>query len=215
MKLLGKILSVCTVSSFLFPLGITLAQEPNQGPGAAVGNLSQEESDGAEPVFDAAELEPQQVFSAAAPIRIFSASMADDRVCRTLATTLEEIPGTTVRFRIRSRITEEVVVTFVANWPRPFADEIPAGSQAAGALIFLFIDGQRVDPISSGGGVLVHEGTASSVSNGTHGFTFVTERLAPGDHVAKIFFLDNVLGPFGQPNGTVCVAERSTVVQHP
>jgi hypothetical protein len=194
------------MSSFVFPLGITLAQERNQETGAAVGNLSQEESDQAEPLLDdldfAAESDPNQFFSAAAPIRTFSATVADDRVCRTLATTLEEIPGTTVRFNIRSSITEEAVVTFVANWPRPSADEIPAGSK-------------RVDPISNGGGVLVHEGTATSVSNGTHGFTFATERLPPGDHVAKIFFLDNVLGPVGQPNGTVCVDDRSTVVQHP
>jgi hypothetical protein len=46
-------------------------------------------------------------------------------------------------------------VTFVATWPKPDASEIPVGSQAAGAFIFLFIDGIRIDPISNGG-VLVH-----------------------------------------------------------
>lgn len=144
--------------------------------------------------------------------RITATVTADDRVCRTTATTLEEIPGTTVSFSQSS--TNEVVVTFVAEWPNPPPDEIPAGSQAAGAFIFLFIDGDRVDVNSINGGVLVHEGTATSVSNGTHGFTFVTDPIPPGEHEAKIFFLDNVLGGFGVPNGTICVNDRSTVVQH-
>jgi hypothetical protein len=145
---------------------------------------------------------------------LFTATVANDRVCRTTATELETIPGTTVKFTQHGNKPQPVVVTFVATWPLPDASEIPAGSQAAGALIFLFIDGNRVDPISNFGGVLVHEGTASSVSNGTHGFTFVTDPIAAGDHVATISFLDNVLGPFGVPNGTICVQERSTVVEH-
>lgn len=144
--------------------------------------------------------------------RITARVTADDRVCRTTATTLQPIPGTRVKFKQGS--TDQVVVTFVAGWPKPREEEIPAGSQAAGAFIFLFIDGDRVDVNSINGGVLVHEGTATSVSNGTHGFTFVTEPIPPGEHEARIFFLDNVLGPFGEPNGTICVDDRSTVVQH-
>jgi hypothetical protein len=140
--------------------------------------------------------------------------VADNRVCRTLATELAPIPNTRVPFTQGGDTPEEVVVTFVAEWPKPDVSEIPPGSQEAGAFIFLFIDDQRVDLISETGGVLVHEGTASSVSNGTHGFTFVTDPIPPGEHEARIFFLDNVLGPFGEPNGTICVAQRSTVVQH-
>jgi hypothetical protein len=136
----------------------------------------------------------------------------NDRVCRTTATTLEPIPGTNVKFVQGS--TGPVLVTFVAEWPKPSQDEIPAGSQAAGASIFLFIDGQRVDSISSNGGVLVHEGSATSVSNGTHSFTFVTDPIQPGKHEAQIYFLDNVLGTSGVPNGTICVNNRTTVVQH-
>jgi hypothetical protein len=148
-------------------------------------------------------------------VRRMSAKVAIDRVCRTLATTLETIPDTTVEFDLTSNTPQEVLVTFTAAWPKPLPSDIPPGSQAAGALIFLFIDDQRVDIVSeSAGGVLVHEGTATSVSNGTHSFTFVTEPISPGPHVARIAFLDNVLGPFGVPNGTICVGERSTVVQH-
>jgi hypothetical protein len=143
----------------------------------------------------------------------FTGKMADDRVCRTTATTLEEIPGTRVEFTQGSGHPEPIEVTFVASWPRPNESEIPAGSQAAGAFVFLFVDGIRVDPISNFGGVLVHDGSAP-LSNGTHGFTFVTEPIAPGDHVASIHFLDNVLGVFGVPNGTICVDDRSTVVEH-
>jgi hypothetical protein len=144
----------------------------------------------------------------------FTATVATDRVVRTLATQLEPIPGTMVHFFQHGGTPQAVVVTFVAEWPKPRVDEIPAGSQAAGAFIFLFIDGQRVDPVSNNGGVLVHEGTASSVSNGTHGFTFVTQPIPAGGHVAQIFFLDNVFGPFGQPDGTIVVGSRSTVVEH-
>jgi hypothetical protein len=151
---------------------------------------------------------------ASASVRRITAKVADDRVCRTLATELEPIPDTTVEFFQDSDTPDQVVVTFIAEWPKPNGSEIPPGSQAAGAFIFLFIDDQRVDLISNTGGVLVHEGTASSVSNGTHGFTFVTAPISPGEHVAEIFFLDNVLGPFGQPNGTICVGARSTIVQH-
>jgi hypothetical protein len=140
--------------------------------------------------------------------------VATDLACRTTATTLEPIPGTTVSFTQGSAQPQEVVVTFVAAWPRPQPADIPPGSTAAGAFIFLFVDDERVDAVSETGGVLVHEGTATSVSNGTHSFTFVTEPLAPGAHTARMFMLDNVLGPFGMPNGTICVGERSTVVQH-
>lgn len=147
------------------------------------------------------------------PVARFSAKMADDLVCRTTATTLEEIPGTRVGFTQGSKHPEAIAVTFVASWPRPDASDIPPGSQAAGAFIFLFVDGDRVDPISNFGGVLVHDGSAP-LSNGTHGFTFVTEPIAPGNHVASMFFLDNVLGVFGDPNGTICVNDRSIVVEH-
>ncbi len=151
--------------------------------------------------------------SATDTINRFSSTVtADNRICRTIATTLQLIPGTTVNFNQGS--SGKVVVHFSATWPKPGAADIPVGSKAAGAFIFLFIDGVRVDINSINGGVLVHEGTASSVSNGTHGFTFVTNSIAAGPHVAQMYFLDNVLGAFGVPNGTVCIDDRSTVVQH-
>lgn len=149
-----------------------------------------------------------------APVSRSTATMSNDRICQTLATTMEEIPGTEVPFSQSGEEPQAVEVTFVADWPRPRDFEIDPGGQRAGAYIFLFIDGVRVDFISENGGVLVHEGQASSVSNGTHSFTFITRPIAPGDHVASIKVLDNVLGSFGNPNGTVCVGKRSTVVRH-
>ena len=80
--------------------------------------------------------------------------------------------------------------------------------------MFLFVDGVRVDLSSDNGGVLVHEGKATSVSNGTHGFEFVTRSIAPGNHTAKIMVLDNVLGGPGVFNGTVCLNDRTLVVDH-
>jgi hypothetical protein len=149
-----------------------------------------------------------------APLTRMDARVSTDRNCITTATTLASIPGTTVSFTQGGSQAQEVVVTFTAAWPRPLAGDIPAGSTRAGAFVFLLVDDDRVDVVSDAGGVLVHEGTASSTTNGTHSFTFVTEPLAPGAHTARIFVLDNVLGPPGVPNGTVCVGPRSTVVQH-
>ena len=97
-----------------------------------------------------------------------------------------------------------IVVTFVGSWTKP------TSGNPAGAFIFLEIDNNRVDVTSTNGGVLVHEGTATSVSNGTHGFTFVTEPIAPGTHVAKMRWADNVLNG----SGTICVFERSLVIHH-
>jgi hypothetical protein len=154
-----------------------------------------------------------ETFTGSAPVSRITATMSNDRVCRTLATTLEEIPGTEVLFSQSGEVPQSVEVTFVANWPRPYDHDIEPGAQRAGAFIFLFIDGERVDIVSENGGVLVQEGQGS-VSNGTHSFTFMTRPIAPGDHVASIHFLDNVLGSFGDPNGTVCVGDRSTVVRH-
>ncbi len=151
---------------------------------------------------------------ATAPVKGITARVSVDYVCQTLATELAPIPGTTTSFFQASPTPQEVVVTFTAEWSKPDPSEIPAGSQAAGAFIFLFIDGNRVDPVSSNGGVLVHEGTAIGPSNGTHGFTFVTEPIPRGQHTARMYWEDNVLGPFGQPNGTICVKDRSLVVQH-
>lgn len=155
-----------------------------------------------------------QTFTGSAPVDRITATMSNDYVCSTLATTLEDIPGTEVPFSQGGEEPQSVEVTFVAEWPRPRDHDIDSGSQRAGAFIFLFIDGRRVDFISENGGVLMHEGEASSVSNGTHSFTFITRPIAPGDHVVNIRVSDNVLGSFGDPNGTVCIGDRSTVVRH-
>lgn len=80
----------------------------------------------------------------------------------------------------------------------------------AGAFIVLEIDNNRVDVTSTNGGVLVHEGAATKVSNGTHGFNFVTDPIPPGSHQAKMRWAHNAL----TGSGTICVAERSMVIHH-
>jgi hypothetical protein len=129
------------------------------------------------------------------------------------------IPGTIVNFTQGGTTPQAVLVTFVADWPKPREEEIPAGSFASGVSIELRIDGQFQDPISTrvGGVTLFESGgvrTESSVSNGTHGFTFVTDPIPPGEHVVEVIAFSNVLGQPGQPNGTAVVRGRSTVVQH-
>jgi hypothetical protein len=76
--------------------------------------------------------------------------------------------------------------------------QVPIGEKLGGATLF------------ESGGVA----TASTVSNGTHGFTFVTDPVPPGDHVLEIQAFSDTLGQPGQPNGTVVVRRRSTVVMH-
>jgi hypothetical protein len=142
-----------------------------------------------------------------------TATVADDKVCRTRSDNLlEEIPGTSLTFTQCGKKARPVVVSFVAQWPRPTDSDLPAGSTRSGAFILMEIDGDRVDLTSTNGGVLVHEGTASSVSNGTHGFTFVTDPLPPGDHEVKFFWFDNILEFVP---ATICVQERSVAIHHP
>jgi hypothetical protein len=147
-------------------------------------------------------------------IHRFTGRETQTHVCLTTATESVLIPGTTVKFIQGPGKPEPVVVTFVASWPTPTPSEIPKGSRAAGASILLLIDG-HFDLIDNQplGQVLVHDGEAS-LSNGTHGFTFITDPIPAGAHEAAIHVLDNVLGSFGVPNGTTCVDARSTVVQH-
>jgi hypothetical protein len=121
---------------------------------------------------------------------------------------LADIPNTSLTFHQGGTKARPVLVTFVAEWPIPTGSDLPQGSQSAGAVVFLEIDNQRVDVVSNGG-VLVHDGNAD-FSNGTHGFTFVTEPIAPGDHEAHMLWSNNFLNG----TGTVCIFERSLVVQH-
>jgi hypothetical protein len=148
------------------------------------------------------------------PIQSMTALSANDFQCRTSTfpgeDRLAEIPNTSLDFELGGFHPQSVLVTFSANWPIPKGSNLPLGSVASGAIIFLFIDDDRFDIISENGGVLVHEGTATSVSNGTHGFTFATRPLAPGAHTAKIFWSNNIL----VGTGSVCVFDRSLVVQH-
>jgi hypothetical protein len=143
--------------------------------------------------------------SLSAPIQRMDAKIVDELACRTSSdNTVADMPLTSKTFTLGGSTAEEVVVTFVGEWP------IPSSGTQAGAFILLEIDNDRVDLVSTNGGVLVHEGTATSVSNGTRSFTFVTEPIRPGSHVAKIRWADNVLSG----TGTICVGKRSLTVIH-
>lgn len=143
--------------------------------------------------------------TASGPVPHMTSIVADDVQCRTSTDNLvADMPGMTRAFVQGGATAESVVVDFVGSWPKP------TSGTPAGAFIFLEIDNNRVDVTSTNGGVLVHEGTASSVSNGTHGFNFVTDPVSPGNHVAKMRWADNVLSG----SGTICVAERSMVIHH-
>jgi hypothetical protein len=152
-------------------------------------------------------------FKTTAPVSKVTATAADDRFCDTTATTLDPIKDMTVTFTQGSPASA-VVVRFNGEFPKPTAGEIPGGSTAAGMFAFLTIDNVRVDLNSDNGGTLLHDGDTAGISNGTHGFEFVTKSIAPGSHTAKVFWLDNVLGAPGVLNGTMCVSDRTLVVEH-
>jgi hypothetical protein len=142
---------------------------------------------------------------ASGPIPHMTSIVADDMQCRTSSDNLvADMPGMAGVFVQGGASAEPLVVAFVGSWPKP------TSGTPAGAFIFLEIDNNRVDVTSTNGGVLVHEGTAASVSNGTHGFNFVTDPIPPGSHTAKMRWADNVLSG----SGTICVAERSMVIHH-
>jgi hypothetical protein len=142
---------------------------------------------------------------ASGPIPHMTAVVADDVQCRTSSDNLvADLPGMARAFVQGGTTAESVVVAFVGSWPKP------TSGTPAGAFIFLEIDNNRVDVTSTNGGVLAHEGAATSVSNGTHGFNFVTDPIPPGSHTAKMRWADNVLSG----SGTICVAERSMVIHH-
>ena len=149
----------------------------------------------------------------------FTATVATDRVAVQFTDNSgETIPGMTVNFTQFGNKPQAIVVTFAAELPKPRADEIPASSFASGASIQLRIDGVQQDPISSFRGPHLFESggvaTASSLSNGTRSFTFVTDPISPGAHAAEILVFSDFLGQIGQPNGTIVVRSRSMVVEH-
>ena len=120
------------------------------------------------------------------PVDRITATTANDRLCSTLTTDPVTIPGTTVRFtqHLRGTDPQAVVVTFDATWPQPLSTDMPPDTFIAGATVSLLIDGKISDPISQGGGALISD----FASNGSHGFRFVTDPVAAGDHIATISY---------------------------
>lgn len=144
-------------------------------------------------------------FATAAPVTQTTSVVSDNKICRTSSdNSVADMPGVTANFMIKGHEPTSVTVSFVGSWTKP------TDSPAAGAFILLEVDGSRVDITSTNGGVLASPGTATDVSSGTHGFNFVTDPIAPGNHVAKIRWADNLL--IG--TGTICVSERSMVIFH-
>jgi hypothetical protein len=146
-----------------------------------------------------------------APISRMTTRVSLNPQCLTTTSTLEPFPGTRVRFVQGGTTPEEILVTFISEWIPPSPDDIPPGSQAAAANIFLFIDGDRVESLSEQGGVTTNIGNEAGPIYGTSGWTFLTRPISPGEHEAMIHVLDNILGP---AQGTVCSRYRTTVVQH-
>jgi hypothetical protein len=120
-----------------------------------------------------------------------------DQPCTT-STTYVAMPGMTVSFRNRQSADQHVVVLFQGEW---FNQDR--------ALIRLVIDGvvQR-GPGGNAAPFAADSGNdAGSVIDETNGFNFISDAVAPGPHLAQIFWAS--VG--GAP---ICVDERSLIVEH-
>ena len=138
------------------------------------------------------------------PVTKTTSVVSDNKTCRTSSdNSVADMPDVIANFTVEGDEPTSVIVSFVGSWTKP------TDSTAAGAFILLEVDGSRVDITSINGGVLASPGTGS-VGNGTHGFNFVTDPIAPGNHVAKIRWTDNLING----TGTICVTERSMVIFH-
>ncbi len=158
------------------------------------------------------------------PVNLVSAFTSRSRECPTISvigisfpgfTRSQPIPNTSLTFHQGGREAESVLVHFEASFPRPQDVEVPSGSMRSGIKIALLIDGQRVDVIGDHGDYKIPElelagDTTSTDGAGTHGFSFVTRPIAPGDHTVTVVWSPVQIGM----QNTMCIAGRTLTVQH-
>jgi len=125
-----------------------------------------------------------------------SAVDATERVC-TAAPFFVDMPTMSKNFSFGGTASRHVIVMFEGEF-----GHITEGSALA---IQLMLDGV----VQSGPRDIftLFHATGDEFPAGTHGFNFISDRLAPGAHTAKIQWRDNGAGPG-------CVFARSLVVLH-
>ena len=111
-----------------------------------------------------------------------------------ITTSFTTIPGMTQTFNLGGTANDEVVVTFQASWSG-------VTEQFDTAFVRLTIDG-AVQPTNVS--VPIFGGAEGT---NTHGFTWISGPLSPGNHTARIQWRTDL-------GSTVCVDDRTLVVLH-
>ena len=111
-----------------------------------------------------------------------------------ITTVFATIPGMTQTFTLGGTANDEVVVTFQASWSG-------VTEQFDTAFVRLTIDG-AVQPTNVSVPIF-----AGAEGTNTHGFTWISGSLAPGNHTARIQWRTDL-------GSTLCVDDRTLVVLH-
>jgi hypothetical protein len=122
---------------------------------------------------------------------------ATDQVCAPQGG-FSDIPGMLVSFKSGGAGSRPVIVLFQGEWFN-FAD-------SSAIEIRLTIDG--VEQSGPARVIVEHRTTGSFDEFETHGFNFLSDRLAPGLHVGRIQWKR------AGAAGTACVGNRSLIVMH-
>jgi hypothetical protein len=123
-------------------------------------------------------------------------SLSGDIPC-TVSPNYTDMPGMSVTFKLGGSASRPVIVLMQGQWFMPH--------EGVDVRVRLLVDGA----VQSGPTeVLVAQRPAgNSLTDGTHGFDFISNSLTPGTHTAKIQWHDN-----GVNSG--CVANRTLIVMH-
>ncbi|HXJ63112.1 MAG TPA: hypothetical protein VNN79_05110 [Actinomycetota bacterium] len=123
-------------------------------------------------------------------------SISGDIPC-TVSPNYADMPGMAVTFKLGGTASRPVIVMLQAQWFMP--------TEGVTVRIRFLVDGV----VQSGPTdvLVVERPTGVALTDGAHGFDFLSDPLTPGTHTAKIQWKDNGVGQG-------CVANRTLLVMH-
>ena len=123
-------------------------------------------------------------------------ALANDIPC-TVSPNYTDMPGMSVTFKLGGTASRPVIVLMQGQWFMP--------NEGVNVRIRLLVDGVvQSDPNNV---LVVERPSGVSLTDGSHGFNFLSDPLTPGTHTAKIQWHDN-----GVNSG--CIANRTLIVLH-
>jgi hypothetical protein len=123
-------------------------------------------------------------------------SISGDIPC-TVSPNYADMPGMALTFKLSGTASRPVIVMLQAQWFMP--------TEGVTVRIRFLVDGV----VQSGPTdvLVVERPTGVALTDGAHGFDFLSDPLTPGTHTAKIQWKDNGVGQG-------CVANRTLLVMH-